>query len=72
MQYYTFELDDETSDLCMIAMPFGLCWYKRLPMGVTPAPDIAQEIMDELFHYLEECDVYVDDVGVFSDVYMNI
>eukprot|EP00978_Attheya_sp_CCMP212_P013002 scaffold32449_cov55-Attheya_sp.AAC.4 len=36
-------------------------------MGVTPAPDIAQEIMDELFHLIEECDVYIDDVGVFSD-----
>eukprot|EP00978_Attheya_sp_CCMP212_P037760 scaffold181104_cov29-Attheya_sp.AAC.1 len=36
-------------------------------MGFTPAPDIAQEIMDELFHLIEECDVYIDDVGVFSD-----
>ena len=67
MQYYTFELDDETSDLCTIATPFGLYRYKRLPMGVTPAPDIAQEIMDELFHHLEECDIYIDDVGVFSN-----
>jgi transposase InsO family protein len=69
MQYYTFELDDETSDLCTIATPFGLYRYKRLPMGVTPAPDIAQEIMDKLFHHLEECDVYIDDVGVFSNDY---
>jgi hypothetical protein len=55
--------------LCMIASPLGLYCYKRLPMGVTPAPDIAQEIMDELFHHLEECDVYINDVGVFSDNY---
>ena len=42
-------------------------------MGVTPAPDIGQEIMDELFHHLEERDVYINDVGVFSDdCVMNI
>eukprot|EP00978_Attheya_sp_CCMP212_P028479 scaffold98426_cov70-Attheya_sp.AAC.3 len=38
-------------------------------MGVTPAPDIAQEIMDELFHLIEECDEYINEVGVFSDDY---
>jgi hypothetical protein len=67
MQYFTFELDNETSDLCMIATPFGLYCYKRLPMVVTPVPDILQEIMDELFHLIQECDVYIDNVGVFSD-----
>jgi putative transposase len=67
MQYYTFESDEETSHLCTIATPFGLYRYKRLPMGVTPAPDIGQEIMDQLLHHLEECDVHIDDVGIFSD-----
>eukprot|EP00978_Attheya_sp_CCMP212_P010834 scaffold26338_cov49-Attheya_sp.AAC.3 len=62
MQYYTFQLDGETSDLT----PFGLYRYKQLPMGVIPAPDIAQEIMDELFHLIEKCDVYINDVSVFS------
>jgi len=36
-------------------------------MGVTLAPDIAQEITDELLHLIKECDVYINGVGVFSD-----
>jgi hypothetical protein len=40
-------------------------------MGVTPVPDIVQEIMDELFHRIEECDVYIDDVGVFSNEHLK-
>jgi putative transposase len=58
MLYYTFELDEASKEVCTICMPFGNYRYNRLPMGVSQAPDISQEIM--------EVDVYIDDVGVFS------
>ena len=67
MQYYTFELDDETADLCTIATPFGLYRYRRLPMGVSAAPDIAQEVMERLLGAIEELEIYIDDLAVFSD-----
>jgi hypothetical protein len=35
-------------------------------MGITVAPDFAQEIMDNIFRELPEVDVYLDDVGVFT------
>jgi transposase InsO family protein len=67
MHYYTFELDDESKDLCSICTPFGNYRYRKLVMGLSFSPDIAQEIMEDLFRDIEEVDCYIDDVGVFDN-----
>jgi hypothetical protein len=67
MQYYAFQLDEESQQLCVISTPFGKYMYKRLPMGVCQSSDIAQEIMESILGDIEEVEIYIDDIGIFSN-----
>jgi hypothetical protein len=35
-------------------------------MGICNAPDIAQEIMGDLFHDIDQVDCFLNDVGIFD------
>ena len=67
MKYYTFELDNKSSELCTIATPISLYKYRKMPMGINQAPDIAQEMMEQTLNFFsDDLEIYIDDIGIFS------
>jgi hypothetical protein len=70
-RYCTFELNEESKDLCTISTPFGKFKYNRLPMGLKCSPDFTQEVTKNIFRDVAEVEVYIDDVGIFSNSWNN-
>ena len=40
-------------------------------MGVSQAPDLCQEIMESIFNGIDGVEVFLDDIGIFSDDYVT-
>ena len=66
MGYYHLSLDRESSEMCTIVTEFGKFRYKRLPMGVSCAPDIFQSKMNGLLGDIEGVRAYLDDILILS------
>ena len=67
MQFYCFMLDEQSQNYCVIVTPFGNYKYLHLPIGIKQSPDIAQEIMEDTLRDIDGIEVYIDDIGIFSN-----
>ena len=67
MQYYTFKLDEESQDLCIIITPVGKFKYKRLQMVLKCAPDFSQQAMENVLWVINNSEVHLDEIGCFSN-----
>ena len=67
MQYYTFDMDEQSRNLCTLTTPFRLYHSCHLPMGVSKVPDIATELVHDIFSDMDNVEFYMDDIGCFSN-----
>ncbi|KAL7441037.1 hypothetical protein ACHAXM_008271, partial [Skeletonema potamos] len=63
MMFYAIELTDRAKELCVISTHFGNFQYERAPMGLRNSPAFAQSIIEDTLRDIDECEVYIDDVG---------
>ncbi len=72
MQYYTFELDKESHELCIIITPFGKYKYKHLTMSLYCTLDFVQQIMEKVLHGLDIVKVYLDNIDLFANIWEEL
>jgi len=69
MMFYSFELTDKAKDLTTISTPFGLFRWTRAPMGLRNSPAFAQSVIEEVLRDLDDVEVYIDDIAIWSDTW---
>ena len=65
--YWQVPLTDGAKQTSAFVMPDGLYQYRVMPFGLKNAPAIFQRMINQLTGRIEGCEVYIDDVVVYSD-----
>ncbi|XP_030760328.1 uncharacterized protein K02A2.6-like [Sitophilus oryzae] len=60
--FYQIELDEPSSYLCTFGTPFGRYRFKRMPFGISSAPEVLQKANTKIFGDLEGVQIYFDDL----------
>lgn len=65
--FWHLELEPESAKLTTFMTPFGRYFWKRLPFGLSCAPEMFQRKMVEIFGDISGVTVYFDDVLISGD-----
>lgn len=66
MGFYQIPLDRDSSKLCCFATPFGRYVFKRLPFGISSAPEIFYKNFRMIFDGITGIESYIDDILVYG------
>ena len=64
--FYQIQLDEESTQLCTVATPFGRYSFKRLPYEINCAPEIFHAKIQQLFERETGVKVFMDDIVVWG------
>lgn len=65
--FYNIKLTDESAKLCTFSSPFGCYSFKRLPFGLSIAPEIFQKYSENTFGDIPGVVIYCDDLLICAD-----
>ena len=65
--FHQVPLDKSSENLTCFITPFGRYVYKRLPQGITLAPEIFQREMTRILQDCPGCAVFMDDIIIFGE-----
>ena len=62
--FWQVRLDDESSHLCAFNTPYGRYRFKRMPFGISSAPEVFQKKNETIFGDIDGMKVIFDDIIV--------
>ena len=65
--FWQLSLDDETAKLTAFTTPFGRYFFRRLPFGISLAPEVFQRTVENIPGDTEGVECRTDDILVHAD-----
>ena len=64
--FWQLPLDPETAKLTTFITPYGRFYMKRVPFGISSAPEIFMRVVSEILQVIEGVICYFDDILCYS------